>query len=297
MQTVGIVSPGAMGSAVGVALVRGGARVIVSLAGRSVRTRRLAEAAELEVVALLEDLVGEAEVVLSIAPPEVARAIAGDIAHAAANVEAPPLVADLNAVSPASARALAADLADAGLDLVDGSISGPPPWKPDTTRIYLSGERAREIAALPIAGVERVVVGAEVGMASAVKMSTASVYKGTSALLAHALLAAERNRVLEHVLDDLRAASPELVENVARRLASAATKSERYVAEMREIALTQSAAGLTPALFEAMAEVFDALATSELARSEPEDVRQDVALEGVLDALRPEPGGVSGAGA
>ena len=135
-------------------------------------------------------------------------------------------------------------------------------------------------------GVERIVVGAEIGSASAVKMSTASVYKGTSALLAHALLAAHANGVLDHVLDDLRAGSPELVANVARRLANAAAKSERYVAEMREIALTQSAAGLTPALFEAMAEVFSELSRSELGRSAPEDIPPSVDLDDVLGALR-----------
>ena len=141
-------------------------------------------------------------------------------------------------------------MASAGCDYVDGSISGAPPWTPGTTRIYLSGARAPEVASLPFSGVERIVVGTEVGAASAVKMSTASVYKGTSALLAHALLAADANGVLEHVLNDLRAGSPELVSNVERRLASAASKSPRYVAEMREIAATQAAAGLTPSLFE-----------------------------------------------
>src|SRR5919206_3947 len=38
MPTVGIVSPGEMGSAVGAALRRGGARVVATLEGRSVRT-------------------------------------------------------------------------------------------------------------------------------------------------------------------------------------------------------------------------------------------------------------------
>ena len=111
-----------------------------------------------------------------------------------------------------------------------------------------------EVADLPFVGVARIVVGGEVGLASAVKMSTASVYKGTSALLAHALLAAEDNGVLEHVLSDLRAGSPELVANIERRLASATAKSGRFVAEMREIAATQEAAGLTPTLFDAIAE-------------------------------------------
>jgi 3-hydroxyisobutyrate dehydrogenase-like beta-hydroxyacid dehydrogenase len=286
-----------MGSAVAHALEVGGVRVVATLSGRSERTGRLADRAGIELLPDLGQVVHEADIVLSIVPPEAADAVVADVSELARATDARPLVVDLNAIAPDTSRRIADTATSAGCEYVDGSISGPPPWKPDTTRIYLSGDRAPEVAALPITGVERVVVGAEIGMASAVKMSTASVYKGTSALLAHALLTAERNGVLEHVVDDLRAGSPELLENVARRLASAATKSDRYVAEMREIALAQSAAGLTPALFTAMAEVFDALSASELARSAPEDLPQDVTLEGVLDALRSQPRGVSDAGA
>lgn len=287
MSIVGIVSPGAMGSAVGAALTRGGAHVVVSVAGRSTRTRRLADAAGLTVVPTLADVVGEAEVVLSIAPPEAAAEIAADIGEAARAAGAQPLVADLNAVAPETARALAEELAESGLDLVDGSISGPPPWKPGT-RIYLSGERAPEVANLPLDGVERIVVGDEIGTASAVKMSTASVYKGASALLVQALLAAQANGVLEHVLEDLRAGSPELVANVERRLASAASKSARYVGEMHEIASTQGAAGLTPALFEAMAEVFSDLSETALAQAAPEDVGASTGLAELLARMRNE---------
>ena len=285
-RTAGIVSPGAMGSAVGAALARGGARVVATLAGRSERTRRLAEDAGIELVHDLESVVREADVVLSIAPPEAARAIAAEIAGAARAAAAQPLVADLNAVAPTTARTIADELSHEGLELADGSISGPPPWKPGTTRVYLSGPRAHEIADLPIDGVEWIVVGDEVGTASAVKMSTASVYKGTSALLAQALLAAQANGVLEHVLDDLRVGSPELVARIERRLAMAASKSGRYVGEMREIAASQEAAGLTPALFEAMAEVFGSLSASDLARATPEDLPEGLPLAQVLDRLR-----------
>ena len=90
----------------------------------------------------------------------------------------------------------------------------------------------------------------------------------------------------QHVLDDLRAGSPELVANVERRLASSASKSGRYVGEMREIAATQDAAGLTPALFEAMADVFGSLSKSELARSAPEAIPADLVLDEVLERLR-----------
>lgn len=263
--------------------------MVVTLEGRSQRTRGFAEAAELAVVPGLRDLVAEADVVLSIGPPEAARAIAFDLGRAARDTDARPLVADLNAIAPATARAIDAELSELGLELVDGSISGPPPWEPGT-RIYLSGARAPEVAELPFDGVQRILVGPGIGAASAVKMSTASVYKGTSALLAQALLAAEANGVLEHVLDDLRAGAPELVANVERRLASAASKSTRYVGEMHEIARTQAAAELTPALFEAMADVYAAMAKGELAGSAPETIPHDLELSDVIMQLRNDRG-------
>ena len=283
-RVVGIVSPGAMGSAVGAALARGGARIVATVSGRSARTARLAERAGIELVSDMAAVAREAEVVLSIVPPDAASAVAAELASVAVGEASRPLLADLNAIAPATVRAAAAAAAQRGCDLVDGSISGPPPWTAGTTRIYLSGPRAGEVAALPFDGVEIVVVGDEVGLASAVKMSTASVYKGTTALLAQALLAAHANGVVEHVLDDLRAGSPELAARVERRLASAAAKSGRYVGEMREIATTQASAGLTPALFEAMAEVFAAISTSALADLDPEHV-QARELDAVLDEL------------
>ncbi|HEX3456230.1 MAG TPA: NAD(P)-binding domain-containing protein, partial [Gaiellaceae bacterium] len=169
---VGIVSAGAMGSAVGRTLLDGGAEVVTTLEGRSERTARLAEAAGLACVPTLGDVVDDVDVVLSIGPPGEAEKIAAAIAEACNAAGAAPLVADLNAISPATARKVESSLAGAGLDLVDGSISGPPPTKAGTTRIYLSGTRADEVAALPFRGVDLIEVGDDVGTASAVKMST-----------------------------------------------------------------------------------------------------------------------------
>jgi 3-hydroxyisobutyrate dehydrogenase-like beta-hydroxyacid dehydrogenase len=274
-----------MGSAVGRTLRQGGASVVTTLEGRSGRTVGLAREAGLALLPDLDAVVAAADVVLSIAPPDQAESIADEVAAACGRTEASPLVADLNAISPATAWRIETALRAAGLKLVDGSISGPPPHTPGTTRIYLSGPRAGEVAALPFVGVDVIRVGGEVGTASAVKMCTASVYKGSVALLTHALLTAQANGVLEHVLDDLG----EPADGAARSIARAATKSARYVGEMREIAATQGAAGLTPALFEAMAEVYAALARRPLAEQAPEDV-DTVELGAVLRDLAPGDG-------
>jgi len=290
---VGIVSPGAMGSALGRTLRDGGSRVVVSLDGRSERSRRLATEAGLEDVGSLDVLLREAAVVLSVVPPGSALEVAEAIA---ANAQtAMPLVADLNAVAPATAERIATTLREAGLDMVDGSISGPPPREAGTTRVYLSGPRAAEVAALPLDGVQRVVVGDDVGLASAVKMCTASVYKGRVALLAQALRTAHAHGVVEHVLDDLVEAGLADPERTGETLARASAKAWRYVAEMEEIARTQDAAGLRKDLFAALAIVYGDLAAAA-ADGVPEEALETVSLDAVLDrfaAARTVPDGVT----
>ena len=145
-----------MGSTLGARLRDGGGRVVVALDGRSERTRRLSGEAGLEDVGTLAALLREASFVLSVVPPEAAVDAATAVARESG--DARPLVCDLNAVSPATMQRVAVVLGAAGLDTVDGSISGPPPRGPGTTRMYLSGPRAGEVAVLPIEGVERVVV-------------------------------------------------------------------------------------------------------------------------------------------
>jgi 3-hydroxyisobutyrate dehydrogenase-like beta-hydroxyacid dehydrogenase len=285
VQTIGIVSPGAMGSAVGAAYRAAGNRVVTTVAGRSERTVDLARAAGLEQLPDLDRLVAESDLVLSIAPPDQARTIAEDVAGAAVRTGARPLVSDWNAISPATAAEVAGILEAAGLELVDGSISGGPPRANYRTRVYVSGARAAELATSQPAWLDMRVVGAEVGLASAVKMCTASVYKGHTALLAHALVTANANGVLAEVLDDLHDSFPRQIDRAARLLAVSTTKSGRYVGEMREIAVTQASAGLTPALFEAMAEVYTRLAETELGAAAPESIPPELPLEDVLERL------------
>ena len=283
MNTVGIVSPGAMGSAVGHVLAAGGAKVVGTLEHRSSRTAALAEG--LELLPTLDAVVEASQVVLSIVPPGEALEVAASLADAAMRTGARPIVADLNAIAPSTMEAVAARLASSGVEAVDGSISGPPPRRAGATIVYLSGGRATEVASLPAPGLELRVVGDRIGMASAIKMSTGSFYKGETALLAQALRAARANGVLEPVLDDLRRNYPGLVDDAPRMLQSIAAKSGRYVAEMHEVAATQAQAGLTPDLFEAFATVFLQLSETEAAHLAPEQVDPRAALEDVLASI------------
>jgi hypothetical protein len=271
VTTVGVLSAGAMGSAVGAAYRAGGARVVTTAAGRSARTAERAAAAGLELLPDLAAVVDASDLVLSIVPPGQARATARSLAGARLLVEA-------NAVGPQTVR----EMAGVGAQLVDGSISGGPPGPSDVqrTRLYLSGPRAEEVAGVPAPWLDVRVVGPQIGTASAIKMCTASYYKGRAALAAQALLTAQELEVTDVVLDDLGDLLPG-----PRSVALAAAKAWRYVDEMREIALTQGTAGLPYALFEGMAQAYEELAARAGGRA-VEDVAVDVTWEQVLSTLR-----------
>jgi 3-hydroxyisobutyrate dehydrogenase-like beta-hydroxyacid dehydrogenase len=176
-------------------------------------------------------------------------------------------------------------LTAAGLELVDGSISGGPPRADYRTRVYVSGPRAVQLAEAAPAWLDLRVVGDEVGLASAVKMCTASMYKGSTALLLHALATAQAHGVLPQVLDDLGDAFPRQIEHAGRQIAVSAAKAGRFVGEMHEISATQESVGLTPALFEAIADVYRAVAETPLAAQAPEDVAPAPELASVLEQL------------
>jgi uncharacterized protein DUF1932 len=90
--------------------------------------------------------------------------------------------------------------------------------------------------------------------------------------------------VVEHVLDDLADTGLANRDHTGATLARASAKAWRYVAEMEEIAATQSEAGLTPDLFRALAVVYADIAERAVADA-PEEIEDDVLLDTVLDRL------------
>jgi 3-hydroxyisobutyrate dehydrogenase-like beta-hydroxyacid dehydrogenase len=241
-QTIGLLHPGEMGAAVGAVLRQQGHRVVWASEGRSAETLTRAEAAGLEDVSTVLT-VAEADVVLSICPPHAAL----DVARSLGSFDG--LYVDANAVSPATA----AKVADVVEQFVDGGIVGSPPREAGTTRLYLSGERAEEVAGLFAGSVldARVVTNA-----SAVKMAYAAWSKGTAAMLLAIRELARAEGVEEALLAEWDLSQPELREWHARALRSAEAKGWRWVGEMEEIAATFEADGLPGGFHRAAAEVY-----------------------------------------
>ncbi len=266
-MTVGLLHPGEMGAAIGAALRGSGQTVLWASTGRSGTTVARAGAAGLEDAGSSEELGRRCDVILSVCPPHAAL----DMACSLPGFEG--VYVDANAVSPATARTIA------GLAgrFVDGGIVGSPPREPGTTRLYLSGREAPLVARL-FAGtiVDAVVVSAEPGDASAVKMAYAAWTKGTSALLLAVRALARAEGVEETLLDEWRLSLPELPARSAAAAVSALRKGWRWVGEMDEIADTFAAAGLPDGFHRAAAEVY---------RRSPRDEAGSDSLERALAAL------------
>jgi 3-hydroxyisobutyrate dehydrogenase-like beta-hydroxyacid dehydrogenase len=247
---IGLVHPGEMGSAVGACLVGCGHEVLWASAGRSSETAERAERAGLVDAGTLDELAERSEAILSICPPHAALAVAGELEGFAG------IYVDGNAVSPETAREVAA----LHPRLVDGGIVGGPPASGSTsaaTRLYLSGAEAPAVAALfagsPLA---TVVLSAEVGHASALKMVYAAWSKGSSALLLAIREVARSEGVDEALVHEWESSQPDLPARYESARSSAAAKGWRWVGEMEEIAATFAANGEPDGFHLAAAEVF-----------------------------------------
>jgi 3-hydroxyisobutyrate dehydrogenase-like beta-hydroxyacid dehydrogenase len=265
-MTVGIVHPGEMGAALGAALREKSEEVLWASSGRSSATVERASQAGLEDVGGVEELTRRSDIVLSVCPPAAAIDVARSLPAFSG------IYVDANAVSPATAEVIAG-LVDR---YVDGGIVGPPPHKRGTTRLYLSGTEAGQVADLfADTTVDPRVVSMEVGAASAVKMTYAAWTKGTAALLLAIRAVARVEGVEETLVEEWRASLPELPQRSAAAARSATGKGWRWVGEMEEIADTFARAGLPEGFHRAAAEIYRLPVPGEVEGDDERGVRAE----------------------
>lgn len=271
IETVAIYSPGDMGHAVGKVLADHGLRVIASLAGRSERTRHLAQQAGIHDVGPLAALVQEADLILSILVPDQAVAAAEAVAQAAATHHHAIVYVDCNAIAPQTAQRVGQMITAAGAHFVDASIIGPPPRKAGSTRFYASGATVASFAQLRDYGLDVIDLGAEVGQASAFKMCYAALTKGLTALSTELLVAAEAFGISGALAHEFEQSQALLYKQMQQALPGMPAKAHRWIGEMEEIAQTFGAIGLTPQILAGAADLYRFVNRTALAQLTPED--------------------------
>jgi len=201
-MNVGILHPGLMGETLA---ANCSAQTLWVSADRSADTRTRAESHGMAEVASLGELVAQSSVIISICPPAAAVSVAESVASAGFA----GTYVDANAISPANARSIAERFER----FVDGSVIGPPAHTPGTTRLYLSGSLAADIADLyDGSALDARVIDGGAGAASALKMAYASWTKVGAAMQLAIRSLASAEGVEQALVDEWNISQPGMVD-------------------------------------------------------------------------------------
>lgn len=275
IRNVGIVSPGDMGQAIAGRVKESGMNVYAALDGRSERTKSLARAAGLTDCGSIDKLVATCELIISVINPGEALDVAGKVAGAMKATGRKMAFADLNAVSPQTARDMDKLIRAAGGMYIDGGIIGPPPrGEKDRPRLYVSGPDAYLFEQIKHPNLQVRIMSERVGDASGVKMCYAAMTKGTTALAVELLVAARKLGVEQALEKELRDSRADVFDWQMKSLGSMPPKAYRWVPEMQEIAKTFGELGMTRRMFEGATDIYAMVAATPLGKESPEQARK-----------------------
>ena len=274
MKKILFLHPGAMGIFLAASAKNSGYDSCWVSDGRRQQSRERAETYGLTELAKLTDAV-DCDAIVSICPPHAAMAVA----EAVVAMGYKGLYVDANAISPATAQSVAELVLSNGMDYVDGGVIGGPDWERGMTWLYLSGPRAEEVASYFAEGpLKTQVLGEGLNQASAIKMCFAAWTKGSTALLAAIVGAAEALAVREPLMAQWARYWPEFDEQTENRIRRVTAKAWRFAGEMEEIAATLEAAGQPSGFHMGANDIYLRLADFKDAPEVP-------SLEAVLTAL------------
>ena len=206
-------------------------------------------------------LAENARVILSVVTASSAHDAAKKVAS---DLTATHLYVDLNSVSPATKRQIAAAI-DAGAGrFVEGAIMAPVSGADHRVPILLNGVWASELGSVLLPYRMRLeVMDGPTGAAAAVKMCRSIVIKGLEALMLECSIAAGEYGAADRVYDSLAETYPGIDwRKMANYMIGRVLEhGERRAREMEEVAHTLREAGIEPLMAEAIARAQDWEAT------------------------------------
>ena len=267
-----------MGHALGQLLKEHELRVITSLTGRSGRTRMLSEKTGIIDVPDLNELVEQADVLMSVTVSEAVPGLCEQIANAVKATGTDLLFAECNAIAPELSKKMEGVLSESGARYVDASIIGGPPRDGSSPRVYVSGDNAAEFEQLRDFGLDVRNLGPQLGRASGIKMCYAAMTKGTTALQSELLIAAEKMGLTQELMAEFSGSQPAVVQRMEGWIPSMPAKSRRWISEMEQIEATFRDLGLTPNIFKGVTDIYRMIGDTHLGDENPESRDKDRTL-------------------
>jgi 3-hydroxyisobutyrate dehydrogenase-like beta-hydroxyacid dehydrogenase len=290
LEKVGLMTPGDMGQAVAMQIKARGFTVCTALDKRSERSRALAREAGLTDLGTIARLAAECDVVLSVMNPGAALDFAREAANALRASGRHTLIVDCNAIAPDTVHEIAGLVEQAGGRFLDGGIIGPPPRGTAKTNLYVSGPGAGDLVELGGPQLSVRVVSERIADASALKMCYAALNKGTQALWLEILMAAQRLGIDELLEQQLRQSRGDLLDWALSQYPKMPPKAYRWVPEMLEISKTLGSAGITPKVFQGVAEIYRFVADTPLGKETPENRDKERSGKAVVQLLAQQRG-------
>ena len=285
INTVAILSPGDMGHAVGQLLKQHELRVITCLTGRSDRTKGLAKLAGIEDIEDFDEMVKTSDLIMSITVSEIVPALCKEVANAIQRTDSNLLFAECNALSPETTKSMEQIITEAGGRFVDASIIGGPPRNGSSPRFYTSGPNASEFEQMREFGLDVRNIGPNTGQASGIKMCYAAMTKGTAALHSQLLLAAETLGLYEPLMNEFASGHKAVIERMEGWIPGVPAKSRRWVSEMQEIEATFQELGMTPHIFEGVADMYRLIGSTDIADENPETRDKGRSLKETIEII------------
>ena len=266
IRSVGIISPGDMGSAIGKILRDSGLDVVTCLEGRSELTRLRAKESGMRDIQSVDNLIIEVDLILSVLVPSKALELAELIAGSVSRTGCHPTYADMNAIAPQTVMRINNIMNNVGITFIDSGIIGSPPKAGrSNTRIYCSGPDTSAVESLSQSGLDIRVVGSSIGQASGLKMVYAASTKGITALWTELLVAAKALGLNEVLMNEYRINGTDISGVLNQRIPSMPRQSRRWIGEMEEIAKTFQNVGLTPKMLLGAADIYGLVNETPLA--------------------------------
>lgn len=233
--TVGILYCGEMGSAFGKLLRKGGMRVITTCQGRSRATEERARSVGIEILPRLDDVVAQSHFVFSLVLPSAAVDVALQYISCHQMRPQDSVFVEANSVGVEALEQIDRLMAEQNIPLVDAAINGVAHRLEDLGMLHISGPNTGSVEAI-CRGLLRVnCLGAQIGLASRMKLLMSGIAKGLVALFLEVGALAERADMSESFLEGCHQFYPSVMTVIDRVLVTYPRHAARRVGEMREI--------------------------------------------------------------
>lgn len=268
LERIGILSIGEMGYHWARILTSHGVEVLTYAEDRSQTTRKRAENVGVKCLPSMQQLVTDADLVVSIVIPSAAKRVATKVAQAAAKSKREELLyLDANAISPMTAERIGNILSQASVNFIDGCIIGSAAKMDKGAVVYVSGPQADRMKDLASYGVSVQVLGPGATQASAFKIVYAGLTKGLQGLFVELLMGAQRFGLLDEILKRYEESFPGLLEKVAPSIVGLRIHAARRAEEMDELKRTFMHHGMKPYIAPAVQKVLRSIADVEPSRA------------------------------